>query len=79
MKTSTERTEMDVLMELMEKAEVQGFLMTDDIMEAFPEVEEALEQLEDVFIRLQQAGIEIFDNKPETKNKAQVEEEDQFG
>ena len=78
MKTSTERTEMDVLMELMEKAEVQGFLMTDDIMEAFPEVEEALEQLEDVFISLQQAGIEIFDNKPETKNKVQIKEEEQF-
>ncbi len=78
MKTSTERTEMDVLMELMEKAEVQGFLMTDDIMAAFPEVEEALEQLEDVFISLQQAGIEIFDNKPETKSKVQTEEEDQF-
>jgi RNA polymerase primary sigma factor len=70
---------MDVLTELMEKAEVQGFLMTDDIMAAFPEVEEALEQLEDVFISLQQAGIEIFDNKPETKSKVQTEEEDQFG
>ena len=79
METSTERTEMDVLTELMEKAEVQGFLMTDDIMAAFPEVEEALEQLEDVFISLQQAGIEIFDNKPETKSKVQTEEEDQFG
>ena len=78
MKTSTERTEMDVLMELMEKAEVQGFLMTDDIMAAFPEAEEALEQLEDVFISLQQAGIEIFDNKPETKSKVKIEEEDQF-
>jgi RNA polymerase primary sigma factor len=70
---------MDVLTELMEKAEVQGFLMTDDIMAAFPEAEEALEQLEDVFISLQQAGIEIFDNKPETKSKVQTEEEDQFG
>ena len=69
---------MDVLLDLMEKAEVQGFLMTDDIMEAFPEVEEALEQLEDVFISLQEAGIEIFDNKPATKAKAQIEEEDPF-
>jgi RNA polymerase primary sigma factor len=69
---------MDVLMELMEKAEVQGYLMTDDIMEAFPEVEESLEQLEDVFISLQEAGIEIFDHKPEPKEKVRVEEEDHF-
>jgi RNA polymerase primary sigma factor len=65
-------------MELMEKAEVQGYLMTDDVVEAFPEVEESLDQLEDVFISLQEAGIEIFDHKPGTKEKAQEEEEDQF-
>jgi RNA polymerase primary sigma factor len=78
MKTSSDKQEMDVLLDLMEKAEVQGFLMTDDIMEAFPEVEESLEQLEDVFISLQEAGIEIFDNKPATKTKAQIEDEDLF-
>ncbi len=78
MKTSTDRTEIDVLLDLMEKAEVQGYLMTDDIMEAFPEVEEALEQVEDIFISLQEAGIEIFDHKPETKDKVSIEEEDQF-
>lgn len=75
MKTSTEKTEMDVLIELMEKAEVQGYLMTDDILEAFPEAEEALERIEDVFISLQEAGIEIFDNKPEAKSKARATEE----
>lgn len=78
MKTSTDRTEIDVLLDLMEKAEVQGYLMTDDIMEAFPEVEEALEQVEDIFISLQEAGIEIFDHKPETKDKVSIEEEDQY-
>jgi RNA polymerase primary sigma factor len=80
MKTSTERTEIDVLMDLMEKAEVQGYLMTDDILESFPEAEESLEQLEDVFITLQEAGIEIFDHKPQTHtgDKPSDEEEDQF-
>ena len=38
MNAFTEKTELEVLMDLMEKAEVQGFLVTDDIMEAFPEV-----------------------------------------
>ena len=78
MKTGTERTEMDVLMELMEKAEVQGYLTTDDILEAFPEAEEVLEQLEDVFISLQDAGIEIYEQKPEPKDKVQIEEDEQF-
>jgi RNA polymerase primary sigma factor len=59
--------EMDVLMELMEKAEVQGYLLTDDILDAFPEAEEALEQLEDVYISLQEAGIEIYDQKPDAE------------
>jgi RNA polymerase primary sigma factor len=78
MKASTERTEMDLLMELMEKAEVQGYLVVDDILDAFPEAEEALEQLEDIFISLQETGIEILEHKPKTKGKAQPEEEDQY-
>jgi len=39
--------------------------LTDDIMEAFPEVEESLEQLEEVFTNLYDAGIEIIENKHE--------------
>ncbi len=78
MKTSNERVEMDVLMELMEKAEVQGFLMADDILEALPEVEEALEQLEDVYISLQEAGIEIFDQKPDGKDSSPLDGDEQF-
>ncbi len=78
MKNGKEKTEMDVLMELMEKAEVQGYLMTDDILTAFPEAEEALEQLEDVFISLQDAGIEIYEQRPAPQDKAQIEEDEQF-
>jgi RNA polymerase primary sigma factor len=85
MKTCTESGETDVLVELMEKAEVQGYLTTDDIMDAFPEAEEALEQLENVFIYLQEAGIEIFDHKPDRKKSTveaqtrgdQLEDDDQ--
>jgi RNA polymerase primary sigma factor len=78
MKTSTDREEMDVLMELMEKAEVQGYLTTDDILEAFPVAEEALEQLEDVYISLQEAGIEIFEQKPNGKEDGSGDEDDQL-
>ena len=70
---------MDALVELVEKAEVQGYLVTDDILEAFPEAEETLEQLEEVFISLHNMGIEIFDHRVDAKQptlKAQVQEED---
>jgi RNA polymerase primary sigma factor len=78
MKTSVERDDMEVLIELMEKAEVQGYLTTDDILEAFPEAEEALEQLEDVYISLQEAGIELLESKPNSKDNNQSEGDDQF-
>jgi RNA polymerase primary sigma factor len=77
MKKKIDREEMDVLFELMEKAEVQGYLVTDDILEAFPEAEEALDQLEDIFINLQESGIEIFDHKPDTTDDVHLGE-DQF-
>jgi len=54
---------MDVVGELLEKAEVQGFLTTDDILDVLPEAEKNLEQLEDTFISLQRAGIEVCDEE----------------
>jgi RNA polymerase primary sigma factor len=81
MKTLTDREEMDVLMDLVEKAEVQGYLTNDDILEAFPEAEDALEQLEEVFISLHEAGIEIYDHKATVKepiSQVQIEEEDRL-
>jgi RNA polymerase primary sigma factor len=81
MTTLTDREEMDALVELMEKAEMQGFLTNDDILEAFPEAEERLEQLEEVFISLHEAGVEIYDQKADASgsvSKNQIEEEDRL-
>jgi RNA polymerase primary sigma factor len=66
----------------MERAELQGHLTLDDVLEAFPEVEENLEELEEVFIYLQEAGIEIYeDERGETADKGikeeSIEEEEQ--
>lgn len=74
--------EIDTVAELMERAELQGHLTLDDVLEAFPEVEENLEELEEVFIYLQEAGIEIYeDERGETADKGIkeeiIEEEDQ--
>ena len=38
--------------DLLSKAETQGFLSLDDIMETFPHVEDNLDELEDLFIFL---------------------------
>jgi RNA polymerase primary sigma factor len=62
--------------ELLERAEIQGHLTLDDVLEAFPEAEENLEQLEEVFIYLEDAGIEIHDDgRREITGKGEVCEE----
>jgi RNA polymerase primary sigma factor len=54
---------MDVVGELLDKAEIQGYLTTGDILDRLPEAEETLEQLEEIFISLHEAGIEVYDEK----------------
>ncbi len=54
---------MDVVGELFDKAEVQGYLTADDILDLLPEAEETIEQLEEIFILLHDAGIEVYNDK----------------
>jgi RNA polymerase primary sigma factor len=58
---------MDVVGVLLDKAETQGYLTTDDILDVFPEAEETLEQLDEVFILLHEAGIELYENEMEAE------------
>jgi len=60
---------MDVIGELLEKAEVQGYLTTDDILDLLPEAEETLEQLEEIFISLHEVGIEVYDDKADAEEQ----------
>ncbi len=53
---------MDLVGELLDKAEVQGYLTTDDILDLLPEAEETLDQLEEIFISLHQAGVEVYND-----------------
>jgi len=53
----------DIVAELIEKAEVQGYLTMGDVLEAFPDPEERLDQIEEVFLRLNEAEIEVYDDK----------------
>ena len=44
---------------LLAKASEQGFVTYDDILKAFPQAEEKLEELEDLLAKLIEAGVEI--------------------
>ncbi|HHX64255.1 MAG TPA: sigma-70 family RNA polymerase sigma factor [Chloroflexi bacterium] len=72
------------LQELLTKAEDQGFLTLDDLMEVFPEAEENISELEDLFIHLSEEGIQVLDTekketeevKKKSKGKAEAEDEE---
>lgn len=53
---------------LLEKAAERGYVTTDDILEFFPEAEEDLAQLEDLFIELQERNIPVFSDEEEALN-----------
>ena len=57
---------------LLGKAESQGYITLDDLMEIFPEVEENLSELEDLFIYLSEEGIQVLygDDKKEPEHVA---------
>jgi RNA polymerase primary sigma factor len=65
----------DVVEGLIEKAELQGYLTMDEVLEAFPDPEERLEQVEEVFLRLNEAGIEVYDDKSDGEDEEGLERE----
>ena len=63
--------EEDLIAGLIEKAELQGYLTMGDVLEAFPDPEERLDQVEETFIRLNEAGIEVYDDKSDVPEPSQ--------
>ena len=67
---------------LMDKAEAQGYLTSDDIIAVFPEADEAADQLDQLFAYLHRAGIEIYEEGEtpprRTRSKSAATEEDAF-
>ncbi len=68
--------EKERLTELLEKAEAQGYLTTDDVLEAIPEVEDSIDQLDELLLLLQEAGIEVWDDKVEVEEVLGLKEEE---
>src|SRR5690606_1943146 len=60
----SDEREADLLTELLERAEDQGYLTTDDVLDALPDSEDdSLEVAEEILIRLVAAGIKIYEDK----------------
>ncbi|MGH2542696.1 MAG: sigma-70 family RNA polymerase sigma factor [Ardenticatenaceae bacterium] len=53
--------------ELLRKAEQQGYLLSADILEVFPDVEEHLAELDDLYIQLEEKGIQIYQSAAEAQ------------
>ena len=60
---------LDPARELVEKAEEQGYLTVEDVLEFFPEAEKNLPQLEDLLMYLYNEGIEIISEETEAEEE----------
>jgi hypothetical protein len=49
-----------LLDQLIHKATTSGYLVTDDLLAAFPEAENNMGQLEEIFVQLINQGIEVY-------------------
>lgn len=66
----TSRADAQKIKNLIRKGKKQGYIIIDDILELFPEAEDNLEQLDQVYAILIDSDIEVFD----TKQNAEKEE-----
>lgn len=55
----------EILGMLLEKADIQGYLTTDDLMEFYPDVSQDAEHLEGIVMALRRRGIEFLDQEVE--------------
>jgi len=60
---------------LMQKATIGGYLTTDDLLAAFPEAEENMAQLEDIFIQLINCGVEVYADAKEAEQHRTMNEQ----
>ncbi|MGC8787541.1 MAG: sigma-70 family RNA polymerase sigma factor [Anaerolineae bacterium] len=68
----------DPARELIEKAEEQGYLTVEDVLEYFPEAEKNLPQLEDLLMYLYNEGIEIISEEAEEEEEKEEAKEEEM-
>ena len=64
------------LAELTEKAEAQGYLITDNVLEVLPESDELAERLREVVVQLQDAGIDVYEAKTAPDDQVMFDDAD---
>lgn len=79
-----EGRDIELVAELLDRAEEQGFLTTEDILEVLPDMDEdGLDPTDDILIALVAAGVKIYEDKddvPSVSRRAligEIEEEDE--
>jgi RNA polymerase primary sigma factor len=60
---------------LLDEADEQGYITLDQVLEVFPEAEEDLAQLEDLFAFLYDQGIDVYDSEEEAEGERAKAEE----
>ena len=71
------RNETDLSVEyLIRKGKEQDYLTTDDLLTVFPEAEENLEQLEDLFIQLVELSIAVYNDVEEAEEEKELRQLD---
>jgi RNA polymerase primary sigma factor len=68
-------TSIDLLGELIERAESQGYLTTDDILEAMPEISDHAERLTEILSQLREADVDVYDSKADLAEGLLLEED----
>ena len=69
------KEEVNVLEELLNKATTCGYLTTDDLLASFPEVEDNMAQLEEIFIQLINQGIEVYADIEEAEEEKRLKQQ----
>ena len=67
---------MDIIDELVEKGENQGYLTLADILETLPDAEDEPGQLDDVFVLMQETGIDIYEDECQAKTEGGLSDDD---
>ena len=73
--TGRHRQNTEILSMLLEKADVQGYLTTEDLMEFYPEGDEDNEHLTALMVALRRRGVEVLDHETDTRF---IEEDEQL-
>jgi RNA polymerase primary sigma factor len=63
-----------IISELTEKAEAQGYLLTDDILELLSDSDDLTDRLEEIVLQLQEASIDIYEAKAAPDDQAVFDE-----